>query len=62
MADEMTVCIVLTIMLAAEWMALVVDIKGALLHGEFKDSGEIYMKVTQGWKKHYSPNSVLKLL
>ena len=57
----MTIRIVLTIMLAAGWVALVVDVKGAFLHGQFQDGKEIYMKIHQGWEKYYYYESVLKL-
>ncbi len=39
----MAICIVLNIMLAAGWMALVVDVKGAFLHGQFEDGEERYI-------------------
>jgi hypothetical protein len=60
--NGMTICIVLTIMLAPGWVASVVDVKGEFIHGEFQDGEEIYMKVPQVWEKHYSTNSILKLL
>ncbi len=62
MMNGTTIHIVFTIMLAAGWVTSVVDVKGAFLHGEFQDGEEIYMKVAQGWEKHYSHDSVLKLL
>ncbi len=45
-----TIRIVLTLMFMAGWVATVVDVKGAFLHGEFHNGEEIYMKVLQGWK------------
>ena len=50
MTNGMTIRIVLTIMLAAGWVASVVDVKGAFLHGQFQDGEEIYMKIPQGWE------------
>ncbi len=49
MKNRMTISIVITIMLATGWVALVVDIKEVFLYGEFQDNEEIYMKVPQGW-------------
>ena len=47
----MTIHILLTIILVAGWMASVVGVKGAFLHGKFEDDKEIYMKIPQGWEK-----------
>ncbi len=49
--NGMTIHIVLTIMLAAGWVASVVDVKGAFFHKQFQDGKEIYMKIPQGWEK-----------
>ena len=51
-------------MLMANWTANVVDVKGAFLHGEFTDADgeEIFMKVPQGFEKHYPGNVLLRLL
>jgi hypothetical protein len=38
-----------------------VDVKGAFLHGEFKDGEVIYMKVPHGFEKFYPDDLVLKL-
>jgi hypothetical protein len=38
-----------------------VDVKGAFLHGEFKDVKVIYLKVLHGFKKFYPDDVVLKL-
>ena len=45
----------------ANWMANVVDVKGAFLHAEFTDDKEIYMEVSKGFEKHYPGNVVLRL-
>ena len=37
------------------------DVKGAVLHGEFEDSEVIYMKVLHGFEKFYQDDLVLKL-
>ena len=56
-----TICIVLVLMLMAGWIASVVDVKGAFLHGVFTDGKEIYMEVPVGFEKHYSSLVVLWL-
>ena len=45
----------------AGWDAHVMDVKGAFLNGEFHDGEEVYMKVSQGFKKYYEDDMVLKL-
>ncbi len=37
------------------------DVKGAILHGDFEDSEVIYMKVPRGFEKFYPEDMVLKL-
>lgn len=49
-------------MLLAYWYAILVDVKGAFLNGEFTNGEKIYMKVPKGMEKHYPPNVVLLLL
>ncbi len=39
----------------------IVDVKGAFLHGEFKEGEVIYMKVPCGFEKFYPDDMVLKL-
>ena len=48
-------------MIIANWLAKVVDVKGAFLHGTFEDGEVIYMKVPHGFEKHYKENELLKL-
>ena len=47
--NSATIIIVLTLMIMANMLAHVVDVKGAFLHGEFQYCKEIYMKVPQVW-------------
>jgi hypothetical protein len=54
-----TIQIVLIPMIMVDWQGQIVDIKGAFLHGKFKDSKVIYMKVPRGFEKFY--HVVLKL-
>jgi hypothetical protein len=51
----------LTLMIMADMLAHVVDVKGAFLHGEFEDGEVIHMKVPQGFEKHFPEGSVLLL-
>ena len=59
--NDITIRVVLTIMVMAGWIANVVDVKGAFLHGKFADGERIYMEVPIGWEKFYPPNVVLEL-
>ena len=43
MTNDVTIRIVLVIMLMAGWVGELLDIKGAFLHGDFKDGKNIYM-------------------
>jgi hypothetical protein len=60
--NSATIRIVLTLMIMASMLAHVVDVKGAFLHGEFEDKEIIYMKIPQGFEKHFPGESVLLLL
>jgi hypothetical protein len=56
-----TIQIVLILMIMANWQGQIVDMEGAFLHGEFKDSEVICMKVPHGFEKFYPNGMVLKL-
>ena len=60
--NVITVHIILTLICMAGWVAHVMDVKGAFLHGEYFDGKEIYMQVPEGWEQYYPTNAVLKLL
>jgi hypothetical protein len=49
--NSATIRIVLVLMVMADMIAHVVDVKGAFVHGEFKDCKKIHMKITKGFKK-----------
>ena len=49
--NEMTICIVFTLMVMADWNAEVVDIQGAFLHGEFEEGTKLDMEVPEGFEK-----------
>ena len=59
--NSATIRIVLTLMIMANMLAHVVDVKGAFLHGEFEDGEIIHMKIPQGFEKHFPEGSVLLL-
>jgi hypothetical protein len=48
-------------MIMANWLGLIVDVKGTFLHGDFEDGEVIYMKVPHGFEKFYPDDVVLKL-
>ena len=55
------IALVLTIM-ATEWIAYVIDVKGAFLHGELED-GEVimHMKVLEGFEQFYPLDVLLSV-
>jgi hypothetical protein len=59
--NSATIWIMLTLMVMADMLAHVVDIKGAFLHGEFEDEEVIHMKDLQGCEKHFPEGSVILL-
>ena len=46
--NTMSLQIVLTLMLMADWTAEVVDVKGAFLHGQLTDGERVHMEVPRG--------------
>jgi hypothetical protein len=60
--NDTTFHIVLILMLMAAWNAHILDVKRAFLNGLFGEGEEIYMKVPEGFEKHYASNVVLLLL
>ena len=60
--NGISIRVLLTLMIMAGWVANVVDVKGAFLHGEFTDGEVIYMKVPKGFERYYGSNVVLRLL
>ncbi len=57
--NRMTVKLVLMLMLASGGIAHVVYIKGAFLHGKFKDGEKIYIKIPLGFEEIYNDDTVL---
>ena len=61
-ANIITIHLVLALMAIVSWFAVLVDVRGAFLLGEWESDREIFMEVPKGWAKYYEPDSVLKLL
>ena len=59
--NDMTIRVVLVLMIMAEWLARILDVKGAFLCGKMKPTERVYMGVPQGFEKHYK-NVLLLLL
>eukprot|EP00984_Skeletonema_dohrnii_P009430 scaffold3616_cov97-Skeletonema_dohrnii-CCMP3373.AAC.1 len=43
------------------YLAVIEDVEGAFLQGEFTDGEEIYIEVPQGWEEYYDDDTVLLL-
>jgi hypothetical protein len=54
--NDITICVILVLIILTNWAGELLDIKGAFLHGDFEDGKNVvYMKVPQGFEKHYDP-------
>jgi hypothetical protein len=51
--NDVIICIVLVIMLMANWCGKLLDIKGAFLHGDFEDGKKVYMEVPERFDMYY---------
>ena len=60
--NDTTTRIVQVLMLLAEWMARIYDVKGLLLKFKFEDGKEMLMEVPQGMRHQYWDLAVLKLI
>ena len=60
--NNVTVRLVLVLMLMAGWLAHIVDVKRAFIHGEFKKGEKVYMKLPESWEYSYPSNAILLLL
>ena len=60
--NNVPIRVFLVLMLMAGWIARIVGVKGAFLHGEFKKGEKVYMKVPEGWEHFYLSNVILLLL
>jgi Reverse transcriptase (RNA-dependent DNA polymerase) len=58
-----TIHIVLTMLtVIVDWYAVLVDVRGAFLLGDWESDRQIYMEVPKGWTHHYPVGTVLRLL
>ena len=61
MVAEATIRVVLILMIMGNFVGHLVDVNGAFLHGKFDDGEKVYMKVPQGFEKHFPEDVVLWL-
>jgi Reverse transcriptase (RNA-dependent DNA polymerase) len=58
-----TIHIVLTMLtIIVDWYAVLADVQGAFLLGDWESDRQIYMEVPKGWTHHYPVGTVLRLL
>ena len=50
---DTTTQIILMMMVAVDWMAHDMDVKGAFLNGEFHNGEDLYLIVPDGMEHHY---------
>jgi Reverse transcriptase (RNA-dependent DNA polymerase) len=60
--SELTTRVILILILMAGWYAMVMDIIGAFLLGDFNPDHKVYMRVPKGFEKHYPEGAVLHLV
>jgi hypothetical protein len=60
--NNVTVCIVLTLMIMADWTGKTLDVKGTFLHGDFDEGKNVYMGIPEGFEKYYDPMYYVLLL
>ena len=62
MTNSATIRIVLVLMVMANMIAHIVDVKEALMHGEFEDEDKVHMAVPHGFEKYFPPECVILLI
>jgi hypothetical protein len=60
--SDVTIRVVLTLLLLGKWYAELIDVKGAFLHGEFKEGEILYMEIPEGFEQYYPTNYIWMLL
>ena len=60
--NDITICIVMTLMVMARWYGHLLDVRGAFLQGTFEPGEQIHMEIPQGFEKCCPKNVVLLLL
>ena len=53
--NDVTIRVMLTIAIMASWIAYIVDVKGAFLHGDFENEEEIYTEIPEGFDQWWDP-------
>ena len=53
--NDVTIRLLFIIMIMAMWAAYLLDVKGAFLHGQFRNGEEIYSEIPDGFQKEYDP-------
>jgi hypothetical protein len=59
---DVTIRVMLILAIMANWLAWIVDVKGAFLQGRFQNGEQIFMKIPDGFQKLYPSYVMLKLL
>jgi hypothetical protein len=60
--NKISVRMLLALICMAQWCAMLLDVKGACLCGNFKNGEKIYMEMPQGFEGFYPKNTVLLFL
>ena len=60
--NDVTICLLFIIMIMAMWFGYVIDVKGAFLHGQFRNGEQIYSEIPDGFHEEYNPQYWLWLL
>jgi Reverse transcriptase (RNA-dependent DNA polymerase) len=60
-ANTATIFVVMTLIVILDWEAILMDVNGAFLHGEFEKGSRVHLKVPEGFEKCYPGNVVLEL-
>jgi hypothetical protein len=60
--QDATINLVLVLIVMMNWYAILCDVRGAFLHGEFEKDRKVYMEIPQGMEQHYTPGWLLLLL
>jgi len=61
-ANILSIHFVLALIAIANLFAVLVDVRGAFLLGDWESDRQVYMEIPKGWSKFYEPGHVLFLL
>ena len=62
MVNEITIRTVLVLMMMGDYVGELLDVKGAFLHGDFRDDEQIHMEIPEGFEHHHDPREEVWLL